>query len=661
MKPKMLLLLSFITFNLFAQNDYIVKGLMYVGEGSKVSFKKGVYMEGDLFNDGSIYVHDNFSGDPSFLKSGSNSLVSLESDTIMNIAQKYMFNILQVNANKLLVEKNLSINELRVEMDKELIVNRGNILRIYKKIENKGDLILKADEMGYSEMITGKNGNGLEVNSGNITIEKYIAGKKNADGVNQQFRFMGSPVKGTIFGQYTRNGTFFDNNIASVFEWKGAKRNILQAWEIKGTDDIVETGRSYLMRFGNNISDKERFSLTSLSSVISHRGLANDGDINVELLDVDEVDAVESRKGWYLISNPYPFSIDWNKLYELNKDVMEPVVYTLNDNKMGYRVIAKNSEDAILFLNAPEGHIIKPFEGIIIRKKERASSNIIKFTNDMNYYDVNEDKVMVKSENKNANGLKIRLYNEKTTQYYDTYINFSNYATDEFDKGMDAKYMGYNSVFDVSGFGVEINDLYSKDKNGNKYAINQLSQLNPDVDEHIIPLGIQSSAKEEIEYFLEVDLMELNIDSSWNIFIRDNVLNKDYDVKKGEVFSVDNQEIYNEGDKYRFKFKNGDMENRFSIVFTKYNLQTAENAIMDDEESDQVLAFANQDGIHVSINVETDAQSEISIVNSLGQVLHRGMVTSNETLSYKPNQVKNQVFFVHIKMNGKLTVKKVMY
>jgi uncharacterized repeat protein (TIGR01451 family) len=74
---------------------------------------------------------------------------------------------------------------------------------------------------------------------------------------------------------------------------------------------------------------------------LQYTGLQNDGEVSLNLANTPQTPD-DGAQGWHLVSNPYPFAIDWMKVVNDGLDKVSPVMFLYDANTMegegGYRV-----------------------------------------------------------------------------------------------------------------------------------------------------------------------------------------------------------------------------------------------------------------------------------------------------------------------------------
>lgn len=214
-----------------------------------------------------------------------------------------------------------------------------------------------------------------------------------------------------------------------------------------------------------------------------YQGMVNNGNISIEL---DGNVHGGSFDGWNLVGNPYPSAINMNNFINSNADVGAITIY---DQSL-------NSYQTFNTINAV-GLEVASGQGFFVEFSE-ASSGTVLFENA--HRNLNGSGTIQRSS-QIARSL-LRIKNE--TSYYDSYIAFTDNATD-----------GYNHTYDARLIpGAGATSLYSI-LDEEAFAIQTLETLNK---EKTIPLGFSS-----VSGFHTIELLELtNFGSEVTVLLVDH-------------------------------------------------------------------------------------------------------------------------------------------
>ncbi|AWG20476.1 hypothetical protein FFWV33_02490 [Flavobacterium faecale] len=185
---------------------------------------------------------------------------------------------------------------LLINSSKKLIVDATNTLTVAGTITNNGGtagLILESNSSGNASLI--HNSNNVQA-----TVKRYISGVKEA------WHFIASPVTNqTISGtSWTPSGTYGNGTGYDLYLWNEPtpcwtyllNTTVAPTWPSIHPSTSFVTGRGYL------------YSTQAVNPTKEFAGLLNNGNVTYPLTNSSPDLTV---KGFNLIGNPYPSSIDW--------------------------------------------------------------------------------------------------------------------------------------------------------------------------------------------------------------------------------------------------------------------------------------------------------------------------------------------------------------
>ncbi|GAA4803733.1 LamG-like jellyroll fold domain-containing protein [Litoribaculum gwangyangense] len=309
-------------------------------------------------------------------------------------------------------------------------------------------------------------------------------------------------------------------------------------------------------------------------------GKPNNGTILVSVTDRGGPGSVpNASKTEFLLGNPYPSAIDIHKFIDDNVGVIDGTLHlwqqwsgsshNLNDYNGGYAQVNKlGSTRAYQFVgfyganNGSQDGTIVPTRYLPVGQgfiTEIIASGNVEFNNSQRVFikevdadgTYNNGSVFSKTANgksskgnaskentSNGDMKKIRLELNSTSgpaTRRELLLGFSDYTSDAFDYGYDAKCTDSNN-----------NDL-NLDLNGQNMNIQAYGEITND---KIVPLNFKSSGDNAFE--IRITEME-NIDENQEIYLKDNLTDAYFDLRTGEP--------------YGFTSTQGKFNERFEIVF----------------------------------------------------------------------------------------------
>lgn len=180
--------------------------------------------------------------------------------------------------------------DLTIQSGAILTINAGKGLTVSGDVDNQGTLLVKANAAAIGSFLnTGSLSGG-----GSYQMEQYLSGSGGStpDGI---FYYVGSPVVGADVETY---------DIASGNKvWTADESSQSYIQQTVGST-VLEAAKGYAVRMG--VTGDVTFDGTSFNTgAQSATGLTRTG-------------ITESNRGYNLVSNPYPSTIDWNELSKTN-------------------------------------------------------------------------------------------------------------------------------------------------------------------------------------------------------------------------------------------------------------------------------------------------------------------------------------------------------
>ncbi|MCB4797992.1 LamG-like jellyroll fold domain-containing protein [Neotamlana laminarinivorans] len=384
-------------------------------------------------------------------------------------------------------------------------------------------------------------------------------------------------------------------------------------WSKIGTSTNIPAGVGYTQK-GTGVSGTEQAYI--------FEGKPNNGTVKVSVSDVGG----SGSKTDYLLGNPYPSAIDVHQFIDDNKDIIGGFIYLwqqwsgdshyLNEYNAGYATVNKTGGvRAFQFVGIYGGNngskdgtkhptrYLPVSQGFIV---EIVDDGEIEFNNGQRVFVLESDadgtdyngSVFFKGNSSKDNStkedddstiqkLRIELNSVSGTDTRrELLLGFSNYTTDEYDYGYDAKLGEITS-----------NDI-SLDLNGENMLIQAYGEITSD---KIVPLNFRSSG----DNTFEIQATELiDFDDDQEVYLKDNLTGTYFDLTSGEAYSfTTSQGIFNE---------------RFQIVFQNETQQ----ALSTDDTSfnSNYIYYQNSNKTFYVKNLTTDVKN-IALINMRGQTM----------------------------------------
>jgi len=243
-----------------------------------------------------------------------------------------------------------------------LLINSGKKFEIApaSQLTVSGTLTNNADTAGFVLHSDATGTASLLHNTDNVpaTVERYMSGNA------EDWHFLSSPVEDqSISGTWLPSGTYGNGTGYDLYLWNEPsscwiyKLNITSAvnWTTVHPASDFTTGRGYL------------YSVQDTTSVKEFAGNLNNGSLNYPLTYSSTVD---SLKGFNLVGNPYPSSIDWKAAAGWTRTMLQATgggydIWIWNQAENNYGVY--NSNDAGDQGTNSVSRYIAPMQGYFVR------------------------------------------------------------------------------------------------------------------------------------------------------------------------------------------------------------------------------------------------------------------------------------------------------
>ena len=181
-------------------------------------------------------------------------------------------------------------NNLTIGSGASLTIDAGKALTVAGATVNDGTITIKSDGTGIGSLLD----NGSIGGSGLFEMEQYLTGSGGAtpDGL---FYYVGSPVAGAIAGVF---------DLTSGNKLWSADETTQSYSQITNESDLLHVMEGYAVRMGTT------------GSVTYSGSSFNTG--TQQVLDLSRTGTTSLNRGYNLVSNPYPSTLDWDNASKNN-------------------------------------------------------------------------------------------------------------------------------------------------------------------------------------------------------------------------------------------------------------------------------------------------------------------------------------------------------
>jgi hypothetical protein len=264
--------------------------------GQQINISSGAYFN----NSGSTYIvvnNGNFVNNGTFNKDTETVIFSGNTArTISGNSNTDMYNLSVTNTGGITTELNqLTVSDLTIASSCKFTIASAKSVEVSGTLTNNastGGLFLKSDATGTASLIH-------NTNSVPATVERYISGSA------EDWHFLSSPISNqSISGTWLPTGTYGNLTGYDLYLWNEPNNcwiyllDVTSAinWGTVHPGSDFETGRGYL------------YSVQATNPTNEFVGNLNNGTLDYS---VAFSGAEVSLKGFNLVGNPYPSSIDW--------------------------------------------------------------------------------------------------------------------------------------------------------------------------------------------------------------------------------------------------------------------------------------------------------------------------------------------------------------
>lgn len=507
----------------------------------------------------------------------------------------------------------LSTKSLNIKPDTFFTIASGTTLTVESELIN---------EAGINNFII--ENDAVLLQNSNLPNSALATVKRNSYNLfRQDYTLWSSPVfepnlrnfsPATLFNRFSSYN--FDTSVNGAYKQ-----------EIFTNADVINkkfiSAKGYLIRMPNNATEYAiGASPQSFQGVF--KGILNNGLITIPLYGI--VPSVSN--GLNLVGNPYPSPISIATFFDANPSIETTLYFwrkqasanPANSSVSGYATYTSMgfvSPDVTINNIAPSN--IQTGQGFFVIAKSAFPGNLV-FNNEMR---TNGATTFFKSANDSSELHRFWLNLSNATDVVgQTLIGYKTGATQNSDKGIDAKYFNDSSLALTSLI------------NNNEYII-QGRNL-PFLITDVVPLGFKSNSVGSFTISL------FNFDGLFAenqpIYLRDNTTGSIQDLKLSD---------------YTFTTESGVFNERFEIHYTNTTLET-ESPIL--TNNNLLVSVKNQ---KIQVNAGTLIMDKIEVIDSSGRIIYRKQGVNATTATLENIFTMNQILILRIttKENAVLTQK----
>lgn len=347
-------------------------------------------------------------------------------------------------------------------------------------------------------------------------------------------------------------------------------------------------------------------------------GNLNNGNVDVNLT------YVASGQSFNMIGNPYPSTIDADTFITDNLTDITGTLYfwrkTNNAAGTAYATYTLGGSTTTSPTSPTPNGIIQVGQGFIVEAKN-VTTPTVSFINSQRIGN-NQNQFFRNATATEKHRIWLNLTDDNGL-FGQTLVGYMSDATNDFDNGIDGKYLNDSPI--------AFNSLLSDEE----YSIQFRGLTFSSTD--VFPMMFKTDTAGN--YNISLDHADGIFSDGQNVYLRDNLL----------------QSVYNLSDSgYDFTSDVGIYNSRFDIIFEQTALGTT------DFNSNSVIVYTNNNQIH--LNSSNELMHEVIVYDTLGRLLYSNENIKNNQLSIINLNAKKQALFITIKLeNGARIVKKIAY
>lgn len=527
------------------------------------------------------------------------------------------------------VPKNIVLQGVNNPIIKNLALKNNSTIAIISPLTLIG--LLKIEQgtiFSNGNLILGSNANGtamVDDNGGKIEgevkVQRYLGDYSYRTSV-RGYTYFSAPTSGSKISDFNDNVPIVLNPAYDfVSAYSGAFPNFFRYNESKVTPasnlfekgwespasltENLEVGRGYILNLNTN-------------TLIDFKGSLNSGNINVPI-----TKGTTNNSGWNLVGNPYPSSLDWEKVWDLNKTKVKPNIL---------RSIAIDAYAGTwAYYTAGVGGLnggtkdVSLGQGFFLEKINQGNDNL-ELNNGMRSYNQTQFFRTEESEESKTQGVvKVKLTSQKWSD--ETMVYFKREASEQYDEGLEVPKSQFNAN--------PAPNLYTS-VSGKKVAFNAQSIANLPKE---IPLHFSVASNGQHQ----ISLSELrNFKENTPIYLEDKKLKTTQDLREKA---------------YSFSANAGTDTSRFVLKF--------DLAFATEIPDESLTIYPNPATNELKINIDSKYKGNLQI--HLTDVLGREVISQIHEKQFTQEEIKvnisklgKGVYFMEILEGNRMITKKIV-
>ncbi len=522
----------------------------------------------------------------------------------------------------------LDVCKLTVNSTGNLLIKSGFPVKVKNKVTNNATT---------NQFVIESDGVLIQVdnvdNTGSIKVEREVTDMDNDLATQMDYVYWSSPVLGQGLQAFSPN-----TPANRIFRYNEANDRFY------GVNLTLEP--NFLPAKGYAIRAETTADSQPYAKPYEFVGVPNNGDKDIEIkrsantTDPETGDPVVH--GYNLVGNPYPSNIDFEELYLGNSDLIWNTAYfwtnnTYERNQLGssysgnnyaiYNGTGGNSATSPAtgsgVTATPDG-IIKVGQGFIVQKKgAENTTGTLQFKNS---YGAGHDLRVA------GTGTFFQKNTQPKNRFWLKLISPNNVVNTQLIGYVQGANNNYDQDYDAEAFSMS-SDLFYSILEDKKLLVQGKSDAFVDTD--IIPLG--ANFFQTGNYTIALDNPEGIFANSQAIYLKDNLLNTYTNLKEGN---------------YTFNANAGITDGRFEIVYKPGSVLSTGDNLLDD-----LLVY--KIGEDFAIESKLKKIDEVEIYDASGR-LYQTMRPKNHEILIKGSRLPTGLYFIKIKRESTITVKKII-
>ncbi len=527
-----------------------------------------------LSDSGTIGVKNNFDPDlstTSYLIQG--SLIKFDGATAQNAPAFSYYNLEVENLTGVTLTGSATVKN-------SIKVSSGNF-------DSNGNLTMLSDATNTAEI----DGSGTGDVLGSVTVQRYLPS-------GFGYKHISSPFQAATVNELSQE-VDLNSTFTSVYRYN---ENLISSGWLNYTSPtgVLNPLEGYSANFGGSSSAK----------TIELSGVVNNGVITSALFNHNYT----YTKGFNLVGNPYPSTIDWNIPGGWNRTNIDNALYFFNASSTDQFAGTYSSYINGVSSDGIASNLIASMQGFFIHVTDGAYpvSASLEINNNAR---INNTQASYHRQVQVKNKALVRLeakYSDLMIAGDPTVIYFDEESTTGFEADLDALKIKNTDPFSPS--------LYSISSNGELLSINAVPQLTDSLFE--VKLGLNT---DQSGLFSFNTLSIENIPSGWFTYFADLETGKYQDLNAIPT--------------YRVQLEKGNYVDRFKLIFSL-------NAIADQSEVSVFSVYMQQNTLVVILNQDRSDKGEIMISDIQGRVVLQQKIAGMGKHEFK-NKFNSGIYIVN--------------